>query len=374
MTTKPWLAVLGTTPELSALELGVEWGGGQVAELDAEPDIAKLGGTIKVARVVGECTRNLAGFSQLFELLSQLSPTEKLVFGFSVYAGDKVITDSILKQYSKNLVRTGIDWKKKLRTPERSVRYVESKEPALSSVIVTREHLIPQQTDLVLVVYPNTIVLARTTAVQDYKEFSHFDYGRPERDHQSGMLPPKVARMMVNIATQQNFTDKTILDPFCGSGTVLQEALLLGAKTIIGSDLSAKAIADTKSNLEWAKLPVPQLLVCDVLKLAEQIPPQSIDCIVGEGYLGPTHPEGIPKIHLELSSFYQKVIAALPKLLKPNGRVVLAVPSWKRRDGLLTMSLDSTIARAGFTQWHTPISYGREHAQVVRQIYFLQSN
>jgi len=371
---KDWLAILGTTPELSALELGTEWLGGQIAALDTEPDITKLGGTIKVARVIGECTRNLAGFNQLFDLLSKLSPTEKLVFGFSVYSGDKVITDSILRQYSKNLVRTGIEWKKKLRTSERSVRFVESKEPALSSVIVTREHLIPQQTDLVLVVYPNKIVLARTTAVQDYKEFSHFDYGRPERDHQSGMLPPKVARMMVNIASQQNMADKMLLDPFCGSGTVLQEALLLGAKNVIGSDLSPKAIADTKANLEWAKLPVPQLLVHDVLTLNTQLPANSIDCIVGEGYLGPTHPEGIPKIHLELSTFYQNVIMKLPTLLAPGGRVVLAVPSWKRRDGLMTMALDNTITRAGFTQWHKPIMYGREHAQVVRQIYFLELN
>jgi len=44
---------------------------------------------------------------------------------------------------------------------------------------------------------------------------------------------------------------ESFLDPFCGSGTFLMEAALLGFSKICGSDASDKAVADTKENMEW---------------------------------------------------------------------------------------------------------------------------
>src|SRR5205823_3602162 len=86
-------------------------------------------------------------------------------------------------------------------------------------------------------------------AVQPFEQFSARDFGRPGRDDLSGMLPPKLAIIMINLAA--NDTISVLLDPFCGSGTILSEALLLGYKNLIGSDISEKAVADTKTNLDW---------------------------------------------------------------------------------------------------------------------------
>ena len=41
-----------------------------------------------------------------------------------------------------------------------------------------------------------------------------------------------------------------ILDPFCGTGTVLQEALLAGYD-VVGTDLSQKMVDYTTENLSW---------------------------------------------------------------------------------------------------------------------------
>ncbi|MBI4407984.1 MAG: methyltransferase domain-containing protein [Candidatus Kerfeldbacteria bacterium] len=364
------LAILGNTPELSALELGAKWEGGQVAEVEGELELAKLGGTVKLAEVVGKCARSLAGLEQLLGLLKTVPTDHKLVFGFSVYAADDTVTSAVVKQYAKQLLNTGLAWKKQLRTEDRPVRFVVSEEPALSSVIVHKEHLLRDQTDFVLAVHAKTIVLARTSAVQDYRGFSDRDFGRPQRDHFSGMLPPKVARMMINIA-HPKATD-TVLDPFCGSGTVVQEALALGFKEVIGSDISKKCIADTKANIEWAKLPAAKLLCCDVLELQNQLPARSIDVVVGEGYLGPVQPDQVTNVHQQLTKFYNAVFPALQPLLKPGARVVLAVPSWKRHNGLLELPLDAAAGQAGFKQFHRPIFYGREQARVVRKILFLE--
>ena len=87
-----------------------------------------------------------------------------------------------------------------------------------------------------------TFDLGRTETVQDFKTYRLRDIGRPRRNAKRGMLPPKLARMMINIASPKH--NDTILDPFCGSGTIIHEAFLLGYKNIIGSDISEKAVRD----------------------------------------------------------------------------------------------------------------------------------
>jgi tRNA G10 N-methylase Trm11 len=58
------------------------------------------------------------------------------------------------------------------------------------------------------------------------------------------MIPPKLAQVMINLARRDeaDFQDKILFDPFCGSGTILMEAYLMGIKNIIGSDLSDREL------------------------------------------------------------------------------------------------------------------------------------
>lgn len=91
--------------------------------------------------------------------------------------------------------------------------------------------------------------VAVTLAVQDFEEYRFLDFGRPQRDMVSGSMPPKLAKIMLNLSGVK--IDQAILDPFCGSGTMIQQALLLGFTNIVGSDASPKAVEDTKKNLNW---------------------------------------------------------------------------------------------------------------------------
>lgn len=379
------IAVLGNTPELSALELGVPYTGGQIALTEKPADLKRLGGTVKLADQIGTADRNLKNLDQLFNLLTTVASDHKLVFGFSLYAGDATITEKDLKSCQQKMRGVGLDWKKKLKAEGRSVRFVVSDDVALSSVIVTNEHLLRDQTDFILALYHDQVVLGRTTAVQDFRTFSDRDFGRPQRDSFSGMLPPKVARMMLNIGTDclyqpvETCHDMSLLDPFCGSGTVIQEALQLGFTKVTGSDISEKCIADTTDNINWLIEQVPtintedlNLYQHDVLTLGDILPPHSINVVVGEGYLGPVNLNNLPTITKELTTFYRDTFAVLKELLTPTGRIILAVPSWKQGDGLLELDLDQAIAAAGLKSWHAPIVYGRAAARVVRKILFLK--
>ena len=80
--------------------------------------------------------------------------------------------------------------------------------------------------------------------MQDIESYTKRDRERPKRDAKVGMLPPKLAQIIINLAAGQlpeeklqNICDiplgepiprrllgQTVLDPFCGTGVILQEA------------------------------------------------------------------------------------------------------------------------------------------------------
>jgi SAM-dependent methyltransferase len=63
--------------------------------------------------------------------------------------------------------------------------------------------------------------------------------------------PAKLAQIIINLAAGPARDGQlTILDPFCGTGVVLQEALLMGYNAY-GTDLEPRMIAYTTENLQW---------------------------------------------------------------------------------------------------------------------------
>jgi tRNA G10 N-methylase Trm11 len=175
------------------------------------------------------------------------------------------------------------------------------------------------------------------------------------------MLPPKLALMLFNLANiDQN---ETLLDPFCGSGTIVSEALLRGHKKIIATDLSEKAISDTKTNIAWLKNSRDALSVdafksevVDVKKISEHVSPGTIDAVVTEPYLGKplrgNELEDELKIQAaDLSNLYFSAFSEFKKILRPGGRVVFIIPRFFHRSGsvLISDKLVPSIQKLGFT-------------------------
>src|SRR5581483_10351866 len=205
----------------------------------------------------------------------------------------------------------------------------------LSSASVKKNKLLTDGAEIIILVSKDKLLVGKTLAVQEFEEFSKRDFGRPVRDMQSGVMPPKLARMMINIATGTH--DKTILDPFCGSGTVLQEAVLLRYTNLYGTDNSEKAIEDSKINVEWLKKRFSDLPInihiekYDVRKLSGLFSTETIDAIITEPYLGPnfkTHPhfKDILLIQEELKKLYLSAFKEFAKILKQNGTVLMIFP------------------------------------------------
>jgi|GEM_PF-450245 hypothetical protein len=138
------------------------------------------------------------------------------------------------------------------------------------------------------------IWIGKTCAVQDIKKYSDRDMGKPFRDTNVGLLPPKLAQILINLShmmTKKETKDLTIWDPFCGSGVIALEALIQKA-SMLASDKSIKAVNGCKENIKWLrkKEKTPKAITSEVWKhdaLKNYDLPKIPDCIVTETTLGP---------------------------------------------------------------------------------------
>ena len=314
----------------------------------------------------------------------------KVLFGFSVYGGHTAL--------KKRLEKLPVALKRALKTQGKSVRWVTSeKGQPLSPAAVTKLKLTSQGYDFVLLVHENKIAVGLTTHAQDADAWSLRDYGRPARSAKSGMLPPKLARMMVNLA--QVPEGGTLFDPFCGSGTMLMEAALAApAGKIIGSDINPQQIKDTEANLDWLvqqniikneQRQKIQTFVSDIrdLELKNSIfplPPSTfhpgaIDCVVTEGYLGPplrgveTKKE-LDRTAAEITDVWRTALQTLYPLLKENGRIVCVWPSFKTQTGsaYVNLSKDPELLKNYRLVNEGALIYHREGQFVSRQIFIFE--
>lgn len=389
--------VLGSNPALSAAELTMVFNlespmlaGSNFlvaflkAEINPETAIKRLGGTVKIGRIIKEVPANITTDALCSELIALAAHKQaaasagKFNFGISVY-GDKEFNKQDL----------GLKLKKYFSGQGRSSRFVVSQEKTLSSVVIEQNKLLRRGIEIVLATIGESLFIGETKAVQPFKDLSRRDYGRPARDDESGMLPPKLAQIMINLTQVQNLED-LIIDPFCGSGTILTEAMLLGYKNILGSDLSQKAITDSKKNVSWIKELYGltdiklKFLAKNVLALDKFIKPSSVAAIITEPYLGPQRGRiDFEIVHQELEKLYSGALRNFARVLTSKGRVVMVWPAFysHRRINpdvgsfkivsLLPENLRQEKSWQKFLTARGTILYGRSGQKVFREIVVL---
>ncbi len=367
-------ALLGSHPTLSLAELTVVTGQKPSKTLN---DIAifddigmnlmqlndRLGGTQKLGIIVGSMPtwnqEELATF--IAADLMSIIESGKVSFGFSVYDMGNGNASVDARRSTQAL---GIETKKRLREAERSARYVISKSPTLSSIILRTNHLLDRGAEYCFFMTPSEILIGRTVAVQDAEAWSARDFGRPRRNAKQGMLPPKLSRMMLNLSGV-DLSSATVFDPFCGSGTILMEAALLGAKSLIGSDINEEAVADTEKNFTWLEaqgvgVPSAQLIGASAQTVAAHIDPASVDLIVTETYLGRPRKGTETKKEVDdavayVANLYLESFAALLPVLKPGATLAIASPVHTFDGKDITFDARTILEPLGYT--HSPLPF-----------------
>ncbi|MEK7459251.1 MAG: DNA methyltransferase [Patescibacteria group bacterium] len=385
-------AILGSHPDLSIAEIHAVTGAiptdhaGIVAlfdEMNGQADVLadRLGGTQKIGNVIGELPSTVDQETLIEFLASQLEfehRESKQHFGISVYdfGNPKKVED--LAAMARKL---GLSVKTALKGRNISSRFVMAKEAAISAVGVRKNELITKGAEFVLLAAPGRIVIGTTDAVQDAEAWSARDFGRPRRNAKQGMLPPKLARMMVNM-TSVKLEGTTIMDPFCGSGTVLMEAALMGCQKVIGGDIASGAIHDTRENLSWMKrsgvtMPPMDLYVSKAADIGTHVAPNSVDAVVTETYLGNPRQgnETIVQINEAIAyieTLYRESFRGMKNTLKGGAVVLIAAPVHFLGTEMFAPDVETIMTSMGYTSSplsDNPITYHREGQLVGRRFF-----
>ncbi|MBM4401425.1 MAG: hypothetical protein FJ045_05705, partial [Crenarchaeota archaeon] len=215
--------------------------------------------------------------------------SEKALFGVSVYCAEKQ-----LRPVSKVIQRfIGSSIKRELAGYGRKSKFMgfpkDRKLPQLSHIEVLKKNLVENKAEILFCVGKEQTFVATTMAVHNPFEFQKRDVGKPVQ-RTIFAIPPRLARIMVNLTACTE--GQVLLDPFCGVGTILQEALLSKAKAI-GVDINRWCVEATSRNIEWLKDEYSlenaeyRVLQGDVHRLSQKIGWEQVDCIATEPDLGP---------------------------------------------------------------------------------------
>ncbi len=218
------------TPELAEFEVGVHTPAKLLllAKDGESPDIRRLGGTLKIAEEITE---------PLPEFLKILPAGHKITLGVSDFShgASPFRAQGEALKLKRFLVKNG-----------HSVRVVPNKTAVLSSATSFHNQLFRANR---LEILKNGKKFYRVIGVQNIDDYAMRDRARPARDAKVGMLPPKLAQILINLCGPLP-AETRLLDPFCGTGVVLQEAAIMGY-TPYGTDLDARMVEYTRKNLEW---------------------------------------------------------------------------------------------------------------------------
>lgn len=406
------IAILGRQPALGMAELErlygaakTKWFSDESALVTADNfDFNRLGGCMKAGRVVLQLNGGWGDISHAIiehYMKAWDEVDHKITLGISAYG---------FKVSARDVQKTGIILKQRLKKELINIRLVPNEFPALNTAASHHNKLglAPNKVELLIVRAGNgAVVVAESVGAQNITAIAARDQARPHTDAFVGMLPPKLARLMVNLAVADapSSSGFTILDPFCGTGVVLQEALLLGYSAE-GADISEKMVDYTSNNLEWLQKKYPNIFdfshgvqLADATKDAwvtskmlkskggnpmdARFVPMKIDAFVSEAYLGqpfsaPPRPEKLAEVRGNCNHIISAFLANAAQQCSSGTPFALAVPAWRDNKGNFThLPLIENLSKLGFERVKLKnvrddeLLYFRETQVVARELLIL---
>lgn len=176
-----------------------------------------------------------------------------------------------------------------------------------------------------------------------------FSERRPRKKpffHPSAM-PAKLARCMINLAHGK--AEKTLLDPFCGTGSTLIEAAYIGCY-VLGVDAAKRMVLGCRKNLQFFNINAEGLVLADARKL----PFVEVDCMVTD----PPYGRSASTLKSTTRELVQDVLASAYNLLAVSHRICIASPK--------TLNIKAIGVSLGFK--HVESHFAYVHSTLTREI------
>ena len=365
-----YCAFLGHQPHLSLAELCIvlpdftlqkQWSP-RIITFETKQEINEqwlesIGGTVLIAKELQTSSRIQDKKTSLEEIIPPLLHGElkgvkrKAIFSFRCF--------SVPRSEIRSLYRLCKDF---LKNKNLSSRYIgNERHPAKPGTLLLRGIPGSQTCELVVLRDPakKKRWIGKTCAVQDIEAYTDRDMGKPFRDTKTGLMPPKLAQILLNFALlslphrlhesqapaknkRENVWEKiTVWDPFCGTGVIALEALHRRAH-VLASDKIERAVKGCKENIQWLrrKEKTPKAITFDVWKhnatkscKLSRVP----SVIVTESSLGPalTKPptkKDVTKMIRDAEKLELDFFTNMSSLV-PDAPIVCMFPTYITRDG-----------------------------------------
>lgn len=329
----------------------------------------RLGGTIKIIEVI-ERSNNIKGTIQKMLEKDFTNHEGKIPFAINIlnFKNPRQINIKELLSFSKKI----------LKSLGNNARFINKNFKNTPPSTIFKSRVIEKGIDINIIRQDNGFAIGKSVTIQNIDSYSKRDFDKPWRDAKVGMLPPKLAQILINLASPNT---KTIYDPFCGTGTVLMEGMLTG-KTVVGSDIESKLVDYSQKNCEWLEKEYDtsapyKVFTKDAQLLDKEDIPNALDAIITEGYLGPPltktpPPERRSQIFAELSELHLNWLSNIHKITNPNCKIVMCKTAYKDGEKIEHFpDFDELAHAAGFEVTKT-FTYERPNQIVIRDIAILE--
>jgi precorrin-6B methylase 2 len=338
----------------------------RVDRLPAE-SIGELSGIHKCAPLAVHLNSSTGDMGGLFDLLLPYLEDKSNVSlsGYDI-GGDEY----------EDLVRSVLDGVR-----EAGLKKVRLLRPAGNELISERV-LTRGAIDIVAFPYHKGFALGPTAWVPDSASMRQRGTRRPV-PHPDIALSPRLARTLVNIAGLK--PGQTLLDPFCGSGTILTEAHGRSLRCL-GVDSRASRVQEARENIRWSVGGVTDrgydVRKGDARELPRMLRGTKVDAIVTEPLLLPRL-DARPKTATaramveESAEIYNDALASMAESIHSEGRIVIVVPVVQTMDGdEVTLALEGRklglkLYQPGPASFDYPIRLSFESTRWVRRAVYV---
>ncbi len=312
----------------------------EIDKIDAKKAINDLGGTVKIAEEIKDISSLYGGSSN------------KITYTF--WDNDDIGLEEMMKIHFKEEGLKAMRRKADQMNPSRDM-HIDVEVTSFNKMIF------------------------KTVAVSNPKSYKARDEKRPNWDAKT-VVSLRLAKILINLSEVSE--NKLLIDPFCGLGTIMQEALLMNVN-VIGFEKDRLTSEKCTRNLEWLGKKYKgkwKIHNSDARRLSNQV--KNADGAATEPYMGPYF-KRVPNRYLaerivrELETLYADVLRELRKAVK--GKVAIIMPRFKTDvNKRLELDIKGILAYSGFKiddsipEIQYPLPYYHVASNIERFIYVLR--
>lgn len=316
-------------------------------KLNFEKLTKELGGLVRISKIYLE-TSKIKSNKEIINKLDFNSPKK---FNYTISTID--VSDDEL-EYIEDLLKQEFKEERVKAVYKKPITHSKKKSKENINYIANPDNYfswkINDGLELFIVKFDNKFYFAKTISCFNPKDNIFKDKKRPVIKEMYN-TSFRLVSIMINLLGLSK--GKTIVDPFCGTGTFLIEGLIKNYN-VVGIDNSKEMIDASNKNVSWA---IKQFKLSGKYKIIQGNSAKtkfSADACVFEPYMGPflkkaLNMEKAKNIVKELNDIYNGVFLNLNNNLPNNARVVCILPEFKTYDNKVVSINKGVYEKNGFS-------------------------